>query len=68
LNVTSSSLESFAHIAPCGIPGVEMTCLERESGRLIEVEHTATIMAEVFVQELPSLSSPEREHASAHQG
>jgi lipoyl(octanoyl) transferase len=67
LNVTRSSLESFRHIAPCGIPGVEMTCLERESGRPIEVEQTATIMAEVFLQQLPSLSSPEREHASAHQ-
>ncbi len=55
LNVMECSLESFRHITPCGIADVEMTCLERESGGKTGVEHTARILAEVFLQELPSL-------------
>ena len=55
LNVMPCSLESFRHITPCGIAGVEMTCIERESGRKTEVENTAKILAEVFLQKLPSL-------------
>jgi lipoyl(octanoyl) transferase len=54
LNVTSLSLEPFRYIAPCGIPGVEMTCLERESDQRIEVESAAEVLAEVFLQELAS--------------
>jgi lipoyl(octanoyl) transferase len=53
LNIKQSSLRSFGYIAPCGIPGVEMTCLESEAGRAIEVEDTANILAKVFLQELP---------------
>jgi lipoyl(octanoyl) transferase len=30
LNVTEESLAPFSHITPCGIQGVQMTCLERE--------------------------------------
>jgi lipoyl(octanoyl) transferase len=54
LNVTRSSLEPFQHIAPCGIAGVEMTCLESESGQALEVENTAEILAEIFLRGLPS--------------
>ena len=35
LNVQESSLPAFGHITPCGIAGVEMTCLESESGARI---------------------------------
>lgn len=31
LNILESSLPAFRHITPCGIAGVEMTCLEKES-------------------------------------
>ena len=30
INVTRESLAPFSHITPCGIEGVEMTCLENE--------------------------------------
>jgi lipoyl(octanoyl) transferase len=36
LNVCGS-LDGFSHITPCGISGVQMTTLERESGRLLNV-------------------------------
>jgi lipoyl(octanoyl) transferase len=52
LNVMQSSLESFRHITPCGIAGVEMTCIETESGRTVDVENTAQILAEVFLRTL----------------
>jgi lipoyl(octanoyl) transferase len=54
LNVTQSSLEPFRHITPCGIADVEMTCIERESGRTVEVENAARILAEAFLRKLPS--------------
>jgi lipoyl(octanoyl) transferase len=59
LNVMHCSLESFRYITPCGIADVEMTCIERESGRRTEVENTAQILAEVFLRQLPSLSRDE---------
>lgn len=58
LNVRRSSLDAFRHITPCGIAGVEMTCLESESGRLITVEDTARMLAEVFEESLPGLAAP----------
>jgi lipoyl(octanoyl) transferase len=57
LNVERRSLDSFQHITPCGIVGVEMTCLESERCRLSTVEQTAAILADAFLQSLPSLSS-----------
>lgn len=41
LNVCGA-LDGFSHITPCGIRGVEMTTLERESGRALQVAHVAT--------------------------
>ena len=67
LNITQSSLESFRHITPCGITDVEMTCLERESGRTMKVENTAHILAEVFLRKLPSLSLDESSQTTALQ-
>jgi lipoyl(octanoyl) transferase len=40
LNVTRESLAGFQHITPCGIGGVEMTCLETE-GATASVEEVA---------------------------
>jgi lipoyl(octanoyl) transferase len=61
LNVVQSSLEPFLHITPCGIAGVEMTCLEMESPRSANVEETAHILAETFLRKLADLSSAEPE-------
>ena len=65
LNVMHCSLESFRYITPCGIADVEMTCIERESGRRTGVENTAQILAEVFLRQLPSLSLDESSQTAA---
>jgi lipoyl(octanoyl) transferase len=57
LNVEPCSLAPFLHITPCGIAGVEMTCLETEASRVSTVQETANILAEAFLQRLPNLSS-----------
>ncbi|HEY5742649.1 MAG TPA: lipoyl(octanoyl) transferase LipB [Terrimicrobiaceae bacterium] len=57
LNVVPSSLEPFRHITPCGISGVEMTCLQTESLRAPEVENTARTLAQIFLKNLPGLST-----------
>ena len=56
LNVERCSLEPFQHITPCGIVGVEMTCLEGEAGRSWTVEQTAAILTDAFLQNVPNLS------------
>ncbi len=47
-NVLESSLPAFQHITPCGISGVEMTCLEKESGSRISLEEVSARAAETF--------------------
>jgi lipoyl(octanoyl) transferase len=44
LNV-NGALDGFAHIVPCGLAGVEMTSVERESGQAITVEEVAERVA-----------------------
>jgi lipoyl(octanoyl) transferase len=48
LNVQESSISEFSHITPCGIAGVEMTCLEREAGRELSLAALAQAAAERF--------------------
>ncbi len=60
LNVESTSLAAFSHITPCGIAGVEMTCLEQEIGKPVRVRETATLLAEIFASELPRLTLTRR--------
>lgn len=55
LNVEKPSLDAFSHITPCGIAGVEMTCMETESGRALTVRQAADVLAETFAALLPSL-------------
>lgn len=55
LNVETSSLDAFSHITPCGISGVEMTCLEKEAGIPITVRQAAEALGEIFQKELPNL-------------
>jgi len=64
LNVVQSSLEPFRHITPCGIPGVEMTCLEMESHRSLNVEDTARVLADIFLRKVADLSSDESTRSS----
>jgi len=48
LNVLESSLPAFNMITPCGIAGVEMTCLEDESGKRISMEEITVRAGESF--------------------
>jgi len=47
LNVCGD-LAAFNHITPCGISGVEMTSVEKESGRSISVQEVAAIVGDCF--------------------
>lgn len=51
LNV-GGDLSPYEAITPCGIAGVEMTSLERESGRALEVEAVAAIASGLVGQHL----------------
>ena len=48
LNVLESSLPAFAHITPCGIAGVEMTCLEIESRTRISMAEITARASDTF--------------------
>jgi lipoyl(octanoyl) transferase len=48
INVTSESLSPFAHITPCGIDGVVMTCVSDAAGRVISVAEFAAVVDDVF--------------------
>ena len=45
-------LSAFNHITPCGIAGVEMTSIERETGKAVSVESAARTVAECFQERL----------------
>ena len=47
LNVCGD-LTPYGEITPCGISGVEMTSVERETGRAVTVEAMAQDVAGVF--------------------
>ena len=49
LNVQTSSLPAFSHITPCGITGVEMTCLEQECGTSIAMMDIASRAESLFL-------------------
>lgn len=57
LNVGRPSLEAFNHITPCGIAGVEMTCIEKEIDRPITVAEVGRKLGEILLCELPSLTT-----------
>ena len=48
LNVLESSLPAFNHITPCGIAGVEMTCLEKESASTVSLAGVTARATETF--------------------
>jgi lipoyl(octanoyl) transferase len=57
INILSSSTDAFSHITPCGLAGVEMTSLERESGTLIRFESALEEASRLFIEMLPELSA-----------
>ena len=50
--VGGEALAPFGAITPCGLPGVEMTAVETESGREIGVEPFARVIGELFARTL----------------
>lgn len=54
-NILHSSLDGFSHITPCGITGVEMTCLEKESGSQLSMKEITARVAEMFPEQLEEL-------------
>jgi lipoyl(octanoyl) transferase len=57
INILSSSTADFSSITPCGLTGVEMTSLERESGVPIDFESALYDAARLFEEMLPQLSA-----------
>ncbi len=49
-------LDGFENITPCGLTGVEMTSLERETGNFVTVEEAAAEVADIFTESLPQLT------------
>ena len=52
INITRESTESFAHITPCGLTGVEMTSLAHESGAAIPLEDALARTVDLFMQRI----------------
>ena len=49
LNVLESSMQPFRSITPCGIAGVQMTSLERETGRRLDFQTVSDQAGELFM-------------------
>lgn len=56
INVLASSTAAFSNITPCGLSGVEMTSLERESGEQIDFETALQAAARLFEEMLPQFA------------
>ena len=54
LNVCGD-LSPFDHIVPCGINGVAMTSIEKETGKVLSVAHVARAMEQVVLHRIKSL-------------
>ena len=50
INVTCQCLPPFLAITPCGLDGVQMTCIESETGRAVTVEDFAVVTADILRQ------------------
>jgi lipoyl(octanoyl) transferase len=57
INILATSTAAFSSITPCGLTGVEMTSLERESGVQIDFETALQGAARLFEEMLPQLSA-----------
>ncbi len=58
LNVTPESLTGFQSIVPCGLPGVEMTCLATECGQSLQIEDVADGIRPFLSEALAILRAP----------
>jgi len=56
LNVCGD-LKPFGEITPCGIAGVTMTSLEKESGRPITVQDAADAVSRLFAESMPGYNA-----------
>ena len=56
INITRESTESFAHITPCGLTGVEMTSLAHESGTAIPLEDALARTVDLFMQRIDHMT------------
>lgn len=56
INVTSESTQPFAHITPCGLAGVEMTSLSRESAVEISMAEATERAAFLFQDRISKLN------------
>lgn len=59
LNIEPASLAGFSHITPCGIAGVEMTCLANEAARPLTLAQISREAADLFPQLLAELLADE---------
>lgn len=58
INITRESTQAFAHITPCGLAGVEMTSLARESGTEIEFNDALSRTVDLFEIRIGELTDP----------
>ena len=58
LNVLEAAMPPFLHITPCGIAGVRMTNLERETGRTVDFQDVSRQAGELFANLSDTLFSP----------
>ena len=57
INILATSTAAFSNITPCGLTGVEMTSLERESGEQINFQSSLEAAGRLFEKMLPQLSA-----------
>ena len=55
INILAASTTAFSNITPCGLAGVEMTSLERESGAPVDFESALQEASRLFEEMLPQL-------------
>jgi lipoyl(octanoyl) transferase len=55
INILATSTIAFSNITPCGLAGVEMTSLERESGAPVDFESALQEASRLFEEMLPQL-------------
>ena len=60
INILAASTTAFSNITPCGLAGVEMTSLERESGAPVDFESALQEASRLFEKMLPQLCGDAR--------
>ncbi len=60
INILAASTTAFSNITPCGLAGVEMTSLERESGAPVDFESALQEASRLFEEMLPQLCGDAR--------